>query len=169
MTTDIKIDTITQGNWEAYRDIRLASLQDAPEAYCSTYEREAAFTENEWKARLLPMGDTLHILPIMAKYKDLNAGVASIVIDKKTPNKATIYQMWVSPDCRGQGVGQALMRYMISWAKEQQLTQLELAVTTTNLAAISLYKSIGFIDFGKQEPLRDDPPLFIQSMRLELN
>ena len=65
MTTDIKIEIITQGNWKAYRDIRLASLQDAPEAYCSTFEREAAFTENEWKARLLPMGDTLHILPII--------------------------------------------------------------------------------------------------------
>ena len=39
--------------WTRYRDIRLRSLSDAPDAFWMTHAEEAAFGEERWRERLL--------------------------------------------------------------------------------------------------------------------
>ena len=39
-------------DWEAWRDLRLRSLAESPDAFGSTYERELGFTEDLWRDRL---------------------------------------------------------------------------------------------------------------------
>jgi hypothetical protein len=53
----VEIREIGAGDWQALRDIRLAALRDAPQAFASTYEREAAFAEADW-LRWISRGDT---------------------------------------------------------------------------------------------------------------
>ncbi len=47
------------------------------------------------------------------------------------------------------GLGRALAKACIQCAKEAGYTQLELNVVAENEAAISLYQSLGFVDFGR--------------------
>ena len=49
----------------------------------------------------------------------------------------------------GLGLGKALSEACIHCAKEAGYTQLELNVVAENEAAISLYKSLGFTEFGR--------------------
>jgi RimJ/RimL family protein N-acetyltransferase len=49
---------------------------------------------------------------------------------------------------RRRGVGMALMRAMIDWARAQGLRRVELKVFTRNAAAIGLYVKLGFIMEG---------------------
>ncbi len=52
----------------------------------------------------------------------------------------TIAQAW-----RGQGIGRALMRQVIKWAKETEgITRLELEVLARNEVAVHLYERLGF-------------------------
>ncbi len=57
--------------------------------------------------------------------------------------------MYVSPEFRGQGIGAALLDESIAHARKLgTVRQLVLAVTASNVAAASLYRSRGFERFG---------------------
>lgn len=51
----------------------------------------------------------------------------------------------------GYGIGTALIRYMIDWAKEAGIRKINLAVRTDNAAGIHLYKKMGFKEEGLSE------------------
>jgi ribosomal protein S18 acetylase RimI-like enzyme len=56
--------------------------------------------------------------------------------------------MGVAAEWRGRGVGSALMRAAIEWARAQGLHKLSLEVFPTNAAAIALYRKHGFVEEG---------------------
>ena len=51
---------------------------------------------------------------------------------------------------RGQGIGRSLMERIIDWARrETQIEWIDLGVFHTNKTAYELYKSLGFIEWGR--------------------
>lgn len=50
---------------------------------------------------------------------------------------------------RGLGIGEALMRAGIAWAKSVGVTRLKLGVFATNDRAIALYRKLGFVEEGR--------------------
>lgn len=59
--------------------------------------------------------------------------------------------MSVVKECRGLGIGTAMMMYMINWAKTRGLEKLYLGVFSTNERAINLYKKFNFRVEGKRK------------------
>ena len=55
----------------------------------------------------------------------------------------------VAADARGRGIGRRLMERAIAWSKSVGVEKLVLSVYPNNEAAISLYRSFGFIDEGR--------------------
>ena len=58
--------------------------------------------------------------------------------------------MLVDRDWRGRGVGSALVRAAIDWARAQGLHKLCLDVFAHNEAAIALYRKSGFVEEGRR-------------------
>lgn len=58
--------------------------------------------------------------------------------------------MLVQRDWRGRGVGSALLREAIEWARGQGLHKLCLEVFAHNEAAIGLYRACGFVEEGRR-------------------
>src|SRR6266487_2501165 len=58
--------------------------------------------------------------------------------------------MLVDRDWRGRGVGSALVRAAIDWARDQRLHKLCLEVFAHNAAAIALYRKSGFVEEGRR-------------------
>ena len=58
--------------------------------------------------------------------------------------------MMVARDWRGRGVGGALLTAAIHWARERGLHKLSLGVFAHNVAAIGLYRKIGFVEEGRR-------------------
>jgi ribosomal protein S18 acetylase RimI-like enzyme len=55
----------------------------------------------------------------------------------------------VAADARGRGIGRRLMEEAIAWSKDAGVDKLVLAVYPHNEAAISLYRSFGFVEEGR--------------------
>lgn len=45
----MRLHTVRSGDWRDYRTIRLAALREAPEAFESTHDEEAAMADNAWR------------------------------------------------------------------------------------------------------------------------
>ena len=59
-----------------------------------------------------------------------------------------IYSVAVDPDGRGMGVGKKLMTEMLDWLRDRGATRVYLEVRTDNVAAIALYRKLGFAEIG---------------------
>jgi RimJ/RimL family protein N-acetyltransferase len=57
--------------------------------------------------------------------------------------------MSVVPDRRGQGVGKALLKSCLDWAREFGVEKLALSVYPDNERAIGLYRKMGFVEEGR--------------------
>ena len=64
-----------------------------------------------------------------------------------------IEDLIVAEDCRGQGIGRALLRNVIDWAAAQGATRAQLLADRDNAAAIAFYQRVG-LDTTKLIALR---------------
>jgi ribosomal protein S18 acetylase RimI-like enzyme len=128
------------------RAIRLAALQNAPEAFGSTYESEAACLMSDWEDRLAAPG------AFGAYMGNDIVGMARFVQDsgsEKERHKGAVYGMYVAPQARGRGIGSALLSALIEHASGV-VEQLRLGVVDDNKAAIRLYQKHGFEIYGTE-------------------
>jgi len=163
-----EINELLESDWREYMSIRLESLQDSPDSFASTYERESSFSSEQWKSRLRKAPSIHDALAIVAVANQQYIGLLSCVVQTPEAISAELYQMWVSPKYRGLGVGTALVDRARTWAVDRNIEKLLLSVTTTNSDAISLYESIGFSPIGTMEPLRTGSALQSQIMQMML-
>jgi GNAT superfamily N-acetyltransferase len=145
----------TTEEWQVLRDIRLTALQDAPGAFGSTYAEQAASREADWRRRVSRGGT------FFAYISEVNgtepAGLVGVF--QETPGTVELVSLWVRPQARGLGVGQALVVAVIDWAKARNATSVHLWLTETNKHARMLYERCGFSPTGKRQPLPSNPNL----------
>ena len=153
--------------WQLYRDLRLAALRDAPDAFGSTLAREEAFSEQEWIARLAAGAGSPLDHPIVAEDDAGNAvGLAWARIEPADVHTAKLYQVWIHPDARRQHIGAELLASAIRWAKEAGAHAIELHVALGPDSAFAFYKRAGFVVSGECSPLRPGSERLQQPMRL---
>jgi ribosomal protein S18 acetylase RimI-like enzyme len=144
----VEIREIGADGWQAMRDIRLAALQDTPDAFASTYEREAGFTEPDWLRRV-GSGDSF-----LAYVPELGAAPVGIVGGYEAePGTIELISMWVSPAARGRGIGQALVEAVVGRAGAMGMSRVHLWVAESNRNARLLYERCGFQPTGERQPL----------------
>ena len=76
------------------------------------------------------------------------AGIEAVGRKYKVKHRAEL-GISVLKEYWGLGLGKALTKACIQCAKEAGYTQLELNVVAENHAAMSLYQSLGFVEFGR--------------------
>jgi ribosomal protein S18 acetylase RimI-like enzyme len=153
---------VSADDWELMRDVRLAALAEAPSAFGSTYAREVAFGEPQWRGRFSERSVTFFAYtdPVESP-----AGLTGVYVEDGV---ADLVSMWVRPGCRGQRIGEALIEAAASWAKAHDFGTLCLWVTDVNDAARRLYERCGFTVTGELAPLPSNPALTEIRMRRAL-
>lgn len=148
-----QVREVTNDDWEIMRDVRLAALREAPYAFSSTYAREVAFTEAQWRARISARSVTFFGYASPAAEP---AGLAGVLV---TDGEADLVSMWVRPPARGSGIGEALIATAAGWTAARGHAALSLWVTETNGPARRLYERCGFTPTGDRQPLPSDRSL----------
>ena len=76
--------------------------------------------------------------------------------------------MWVDPARRGRGIGGALLREVLGWARGRGFRRAALWAPAHAPAALALYRRAGFRETGRRRALPTDPTLQILEMESEL-
>jgi GNAT superfamily N-acetyltransferase len=138
-------------DWQTFRDLRLAALQEAPYAFGSKFEVEAGASEEQWRDRIA--GWARFAAEVDGQVVGL-VGAGS----GEFSGTAALTSLWVDPRFRGRGVGSALIDAVEEWALGQGLSQILLWVTETNQVAERLYERRGFTRTGGVQSVRPDEP-----------
>ena len=154
--------------WATYRDLRLHALTDSPDAFGSTLAGEQGRSEDEWAARLAAGVASGSDLPLIAHVDVHAAGLAWAKADGEQASVVSIFQVWVVPKFRRQGIGDKLVRAAVHWARVRGAQAVHLCVTCGDTPAMRLYARHGFRPTGQCEPLRLGSPLLEQPMILPL-
>jgi GNAT superfamily N-acetyltransferase len=164
----ISIRRLEPTEWRAYRELRLRGLADAPDAFGSTLAAESEKPDEHWIERLTTGGAPPWNLPLVADSGDELVGLVWGRIDPAATRTANIFQMWVAPERRGQGLGARLVDAVVTWARESRAREVVLRVTCGDSPALRLYARAGFVPEGDPEFLRPGARMLAQPMRLAL-
>lgn len=149
-------------DWPAYRDIRLRMLQEAPDAYGSSYAFEAGFSESVWRQRA---GS-----PMLFLAADQHAEVVGTATGLERQDRTVdVVAMYVAPQARGQGCAEQLLDALTAAARECGARRLVLLVTAGNRAASGCYSRYGFRPTGRAWPMERKPELTEVELALALD
>lgn len=159
-TCRVEIRQAHSDEWQLSRDVRLRSLADAPDAFCSSLETERAFDEEAWRSRL----DRAHT--VFAWEGDAVVGAATGKPDPHEAGGHEIVGMWVDPAHRRGGVATALIDELVRRARDAGASSVALWVADGNERAQRLYEKCGFSATGQRDTMR--PGVDEVRMRLPL-
>ncbi|GAB3760240.1 GNAT family N-acetyltransferase [Microlunatus parietis] len=140
----LELRVLTPDDWTLWRDLRLASLRDAPYAFGSKLADWADAPEQRWRERL----DRPNWHHVAALHDDRPVGVLT-GLPAEEVDVAELLSFWVSPEARGQGVVAALVGAVETWASDRRAGVLRLTVRSDNARAIAFYRRYGFVDTGR--------------------
>lgn len=145
----VELRILTSDDWQLWREVRLAALADAPEAFGSNlaYWSGPGDTEDRWRSRLTDVPFNV----VSLDDDGLTGQVSGTALDDE--GRVELISMWVAPGARGTGVADALVGCVVEWAPEQGASAVHLSVRIGNERALGLYLRAGFVAVG--EPAGD--------------
>jgi ribosomal protein S18 acetylase RimI-like enzyme len=166
-TATASIRQAEPGDWAVLRQLRLTALAEAPYAFWATLDQEQPLTQEQWRARIQKH-------PYFLAWQDgepagLAAGFAELPEDQlpedqlpepgAAPSRGWhLVSMWVSPQARGGGVADQLVRAVCDAARADGATRVRLWVTDANPRAQAFYQRLGFYRTGARQVVRPEEP-----------
>ncbi len=159
----VDIRRLAPADWPTLRQVRLAALTDAPYAFGSTYEREIAFGEHDWRGRIQRSAW------FVAFELDEPVGLAGAHAPNDRPGTREVVSMWVRPAARAGKLADQLLSTVLACAREEAAAEASLWVADDNERARRFYLRYGFAPTGNRQPLWGHPGIEAAEYCLELS
>ena len=119
--------------------------------FLTTYPDECTFTLEQEAAYLDRKAACEREVALVAEVGGVIAGTAGVDLIRsaeKTRHRSS-FGISIAKAWWGLGIGRALTEACIECAKAAGYTQMELEVVADNRRAVALYKSVGFVEYGR--------------------
>ena len=130
---------LTPDDWRILREIRLAALADAPDAFLMTYADAVGLDEQQWRIR------TTRSDMFAAFVGGEPVGLVGLFGPSEPAGDHTLVAMWVAPALRGTGVADSLIEAAVGRATSLGATGVRLEVAPGNVRAEKVYARHGFV------------------------
>jgi ribosomal protein S18 acetylase RimI-like enzyme len=151
---EVHIRPLEERDFEQFMKLQQEALRLAPEAFGSDYESYQALSllDKEQQFEALLHYPYNYLLGAFADGELVGmVGFSCEHTKPKLRHKGRIWGMYVTPKYRGLGLGERLLRHLLTAAKEDtRCEQVHLSVATTNQAAYGLYLKMGFLRYGTE-------------------
>ena len=127
------------------------NLTHAQTDYLLTYPEESTHTVQQEAAYLQEKAESADEIEILAELEGAiigSAGISCVARKEKTRHRAE-FGISVDKAYWGLGVGRALTGACIECARTAGYVQLELQAVAENKTALALYRSVGFVEYGR--------------------
>ena len=144
-TMSIQIRRVVSEEWENWKMIRLDSLKQHPESFGSSYEDEAALSDDDFRRRI--SNNTLW----GAWLNNQMVGTVGFFVMKgeKVCHRGCMFGMYLQNEARGSGAAGGLVQTLLEYARSH-VAQVHCTVITENEPAIKLYKRHEFKIYGTE-------------------
>ncbi|MFI9009820.1 GNAT family N-acetyltransferase [Actinosynnema sp. NPDC053489] len=140
----MRLRRLGPADWATWRDIRLTALNSDPGAFGATLAVEGKFDEARWREQLSPDKGVW----VIAEDPE-PVGLVAGVPQEAHSDVLYLYSMWVKPEFRRRGIGEALVTDVLAWAREHGWSKVRLRVFRGNATARRLYERLGFAGEGE--------------------
>ena len=155
--TGIMVRRLAPNDVELFRAVRLAGLQDSPNAFGESFE---IAQESDWHARTVS-GSTLSDRAVYVALSGDRAVGMVFVKAATAPAPAFLGGMWVAPLFRRHGVGRSLIEQALEFLRAARQVKVSLWVTSSHDDVARFYEGLGFSRTGETSSLRDGSDLEI--------
>lgn len=141
---------MNEGEWIILRDMRLAALRESPGTFLSSYSKESAYEEQDWRAEFGRGEWTIEVR------NDKAIALVGVTREQDTPpDECYLEYMWVRPGFRRCGVATDLIKTVLRHLLNRGFVTIWLWVLEGNEPARRLYEKCGFTSTGlTQRPHR---------------
>ena len=151
--TNISYRLLQTADLDKYRAIRLRCLKAYPDNFGTTYEEEQQLKYPKLESAIKGQTTDNFAFGAFTANNGL-VGICGFVREPrtKTRHRGEVIQMFVDTAHAKQGIGKQLLQHTINKAFENPaIDRITLSLVYGNHSAEKLYKSLGFVEYGKME------------------
>jgi ribosomal protein S18 acetylase RimI-like enzyme len=157
MSSSLTVRRIAADQGETYRELRTASLREAPYAFGETLEEALSADAATFDATAARYAASAVSTSFILYTEGHPAGLVCAYFEETPERHAFVCELWVAPAVRHLRGGELLVNSASEWLAENGAHEVYAWVADANRNAMRFYERLGFGPAGEQAPTARTP------------